>query len=684
MTFVTALTDAQQQVARWLPYPVAAAWHEVLVARGVVHLEQRVTTAIEVTARLLGVLAICDYLRGPPVPEVETLLQKLERPQPEDWLAILQACSRALHLRTEPKPFAPELVRWALSTPTMGAPGRDATLQPGPGWLALQKAVTLRGDRLRATMTEVAYDEAAQIDTLAHALLQTLDTLRWLGLYRLARVTELTTLRHGGFSGRVQIFAGGTQDPEPLDAAWTAHLLADVVYVLNAKATEALEVSPFLRVLPHPKSRRPVLFLLDSAPGLRRLQLASDTSGVMVETAIAGPDGEMSLAQWLQVRGEHGAWLANQDLWDVLATDARVGKSLERPPSGMRAVPELTVADFRPLPTRQHPSTALYLGPQRKRMVLIAQVAAVVALSVVSVKLLGTRARRHGATVAEDAPQSVVGPQHPQSPAQVAVAPADPVRPALPPAVAVPPMSVAVAEPAKPLPPAPTAVVQAAQPDPPLEVASAQPAQPIPPVQVASAPPAEPIVPTPVAPARPAQPVPVPPQPAVVLPPRPVPAGVAAPAHASPPAASAPTVAQTATPDFLQRGREMLEVRPTYALLQFAQAEEAHPGSAAEWLARLGQKPPADPATLTARLYQEATAIIYGPRHTPAQKRRMAKDLYGDAARRGLAKGYVGLAKIHLLGETNAAACRQDLEQYQRAGGTDTAEVKGLRGKCGN
>jgi hypothetical protein len=680
MTFVTALTDAEQQVARWLPYPVAAAWHEVLVARGIVHLEQRITTAIEVTARLLGVLAICDYLRGPPVPEVETLLQRLERPQPEDWLAILPACARALQLRTEPKPFASELVRWTV-LPDRG----DGRPQPGPGLVALQKAVDLRGQRLRATMTEVAYDEAAQIEALGHALLATLVSLRWLGMYRLARVTELTTLRHAGFTGRVQLFAGGTADPEPIEAAWTAHLLADVVYVLNGKGTEALEVSPFLRVLPHPKTRRPVCFLFESAPGLRRLQLASDTGNVMVETAIAGPDGEMALAQWLQVRGEHGAWLPNQDLREVLAVDARVGVALQRPPSEVRAIPDLAVTAFRTMPARAHPSTALYLGPQRKRMVLIAQVVAVVALSVVSVKLLGSRARRHGATVAADAPASVVGPRRQAVETQASPKPAS-----APAAKASIPLQVASAPDAKASFPLQLASASAAKASLPLQVASAPAAKANPPLQVASAPAAKANPPPEVAPAPAAKANPPPevasaPAAKANPPPQPAPV-VAAPAPVMP----KPVVARPApqpgiaagTPDFVQRGKDLLSVRPAYAMLQFAQAEEAQAGVATELLARTGLKPPGDAAALTARLYQEATAIIYGPRHTPAEKRRMAKDLYGDAARRGLARGYLGLAKIHLLGETNAAACRADLQAYGQAGGAETAEVKGLRGKC--
>lgn len=660
MSFVSTLSDQQQQVARWLPYPIASAWHEVLVARGVAQIEQRVLATTEVVARMLGVIALCDYLRGPPEPTVEACLQRLEQPQPADWLALVDAAVRAAMARGEPRPFAPELARWAV----------DSHGAAGHGIERLRRAVAMREEHLLDTMTDVTFDHGARVEVLGRTLLEALESLDWLGLYRLLRVAELTTTRHSGFFGRVQLFVGGAQSPVAMEAAWTAHLLADVVYLVNARASEVLEISPFVRVLPHPKTRRPVCFLFESSRGLKRLQLASDANGVTVETAISGPDGEMALAAWLQVRGEHGAWMANSDPDGVLAAapnvvQQRPGRAKSRP------IPDLSTAAFRPL--RPRIDTNAWSEPrQHGRLVLAAQIAAVIALSVVSVKLLGPRLRQHGATVAADAPESVVGPQR------------RPERPPTPTPAAV----VAALVP----PPAPVAQPI---PQPAPVVVAAPPPQPAPVPVAAQVPPPEAVAP----------PAPVVP-PTPVVPPAPVPA-------APPPAPVAPAPRRDGNTDFLGRGQALVALRPTYALLQWQQALEAGDDRAHAALARLyaqlGQNgkcrphallalraapgelamqelaqrcgatagehavdappTPAERLGLTSRLYQEATTIIYGARHKPAERREMAKDLYADAAHRGLAKAWLGLAKIHLLGELDRAGCRRDLAAYAAAGG---------------
>lgn len=83
------------------------------------------------------------------------------------------------------------------------------------------------------------------------------------------------------------------------------------------------------------------------------------------------------------------------------------------------------------------------------------------------------------------------------------------------------------------------------------------------------------------------------------------------------------------------------------------------PGAAEAWNGRFGTRlaPSLAAAALNARLLREAGAIIYGPRHKPAEKRFMAKYLYKLAADRGERQGSLGLAKIYWYGERNASAC---------------------------
>lgn len=105
-----------------------------------------------------------------------------------------------------------------------------------------------------------------------------------------------------------------------------------------------------------------------------------------------------------------------------------------------------------------------------------------------------------------------------------------------------------------------------------------------------------------------------------------------------------------------------LPLRPAFAeLALLAAVESDEPGARDAWSARFGDRPPPAlaPAALTARLVREATAIIYGPRHKPAEKRFMAKHLYRLAADRGDRQGSLGLAKIYWYGETNAKACAE-------------------------
>ena len=67
--------------------------------------------------------------------------------------------------------------------------------------------------------------------------------------------------------------------------------------------------------------------------------------------------------------------------------------------------------------------------------------------------------------------------------------------------------------------------------------------------------------------------------------------------------------------------------------------------------------PRIDRADLANRLYAEAYAIIYGAGLSPALRRQLAKDLYGEAAQLGLGRAHTGLAAIYWFGESNRSKC---------------------------
>ncbi len=733
MSFVGSLTEQEQQVALHLPYPIAAAWHEVLLARGAGQIEQKLLICIDVVSRQLGVLALCDYLRGAADPAVEGLLQRLEHPKPEDWLALLQACCRAIAQRTTPAPFAPPLLAWTV-TPR----GEQAV-----SCALLAQTLALRDTRLRDTMAESAQEDAGSLQALGRSLLSTLESLRWLTTFRLVRVTALTTLRHRGFHGLVQVFAGGTQNPKPFEASWSAHVLADVVYWLAPRGDAWLELSPFMRVLPDPKTRRPLMFLFDRATGLRRLQLASDAADVQVETAIAGPDGEMGLHQWLQVRNDHGAFLENDDIDGSLALDPRDPALAGHARPKSKPVPNLRMgSSYRPASDRVKLETGAFGDRPNSRWLLALQIAVLVIVSGVAVRLMQGRAHPHGTSVAADAPAAWTAPRvtkaKDQAPAAVAVAQSGPALPKKPGAKEppsrelpkttkdLPPLTAAArtkgeagseaAHAEKPFiapktaQPAPTKAVAASAPPPAKVAVSAAPAKPAPP-QLKSAAVAEVH-----APSVPAGKVDL--KPAAKLP---------APVADRGGATDAAGNLLPPSGDFVKRGEALLELRPSLAALVYEEALEAGLADAHLGLAkvyqRLGQmeacrvqasralrdapgdarvqaaaarcggalgpptpdKPstPADKAALTNRLFQEGFSIIYGARHSPAERRKMAKQAFADAARRGNSKGWLALAKIYLLGELDKPRCAAALRAYREAGGSvSSGEAKDFSAKC--
>ncbi|MBM4343114.1 MAG: hypothetical protein FJ100_07020, partial [Deltaproteobacteria bacterium] len=305
------LSPDQTQVCRHLPYPIAAVWQQVLQASNATQLQARLRTQVEVVARLVGVVLLCEYLRGAPDPGIEAAIDHLHKPEPEDWRDLIGLLCDVLQRRADPTVMVQPLVGWR----------RRHAHADRDGLQQLAYVLELRKQGLTATEIDESFEASKHLEDLLQGVLDLMESLRFLGAWRLLRVVKLTTLRHKGFAGRLQIFAGGAESPDPVAATWTAHLVTDAVYLLDPHATQVLELSPLVRILPHPRTRRPLCFLFSHAEALQRPTLVHDPSGVHVETSIAGPAGEMPLRQWLDMRQVHGAWLANQDSDRSLCVD---------------------------------------------------------------------------------------------------------------------------------------------------------------------------------------------------------------------------------------------------------------------------------------------------------------------------------------------------------------------------
>ena len=380
---VGSLDEEQQAVCKHLPQPIAAAWQQVLLARTNAQLEQRLLGLTDVLLRTLGVLALSDYLRGPPVKDVENLLPSLDEPQPDAWYALLNACVDAIFRRVEPRPFALELLVWA-----HGPRG-----EPAAGQRLLEKVLKLRRELMYQADTLVIEESGTPTERLLVATLAVCESLSWLGLYRLLRPATLTTLRNKGFAGRIQFLVGGGETPPSVEASWTAHLLLDTVYWSNPDASALLEISPFIRTLPHPRLKRTQCFLFAAAPGLKRLQLRHDPSEMTVETSIAGPDGEWPLSKWLEKRSEHVAWLENHDLSGNLAADSRLAQPKARHRTPSRPIPDLSPESFRQPAWSggRRPSSALTPAVRKqKQLLLIGQVVILVVIVGVGARMLGS------------------------------------------------------------------------------------------------------------------------------------------------------------------------------------------------------------------------------------------------------------------------------------------------------
>ena len=627
MGTVGSLDEEQQAVCRHLPQPIAAAWQEVLLARNNAQLELRLLAMSDVILRTLGVLVLCDYLRGPAVENVENLLPDLAQPQPETWFSLLNAGVDAIFRRAQPRPFALELLVWA-----HGPRG-----EPAAGQRRLEKVLALRRELLHSAGTLTIEEAGTPTERLLVAVLALCESLRWMGAYRLLRPASLTTLRGQGFRGRMQFLAGGAETAPSVDASWTAHLLLDTVYWSNPDASQLLEISPFMRVLPHARLKRSQCYLFVASPGLKRVQLRHDTTEVTVDTAIDAPDGgEWTLEQWLQKRAEHTLLLENQDLIGNLVASPELGRLTPRPRPPSRPIPDLSAASFhQPSWIGRQPSGVV--TPQvrkQKQLLLIGQVVILLVIVGVGARMLGTgRPPRRDAErvvhIDEKGVASVIAKTRGGHETPAPVAP--PESPSV--------TTARLAEQGR------EAALQAARRE--FEEGSAQAAT-------------QPVF-----------------------------------------AALKWEVAAFDGDWRGDRelARSMVHYLPVqkarcqkHALRMLA----AQPGDAEMSLiaskcgVRPGQTAPEDreawQKSLRDRLYQEGFSLINGKGLENAGKRTMARSLFADAGRLGSVRGWLGAAQVAWHGEKDAETCRNALTHAGALGGFSDVELKvlaDLRGECG-
>jgi serine/threonine-protein kinase len=291
-----------EQTVRWrFPYPIAAAWRRVTLATSDTERIHCLIACNEVLLRTLAAFLLPDYLRGAKSSAVEAAIRKLDRPTDGVWLELVREILRYLGRRAEPVCFLPEAPRWFFA-------GNGT---PGDGARQLNTLVELRNrithkDRPAVSPTQTRQ----QLKDMHQAVQAVLFGMGWLELYRAFRVRSQEPTRRRGSTGKterfctgkLQFFAGVEEQSEPLGAEWDATLVPGSVYLSNADASGVLELTPFLQVLPHPKTDQEHLYLFRSCPGLKKMSRVHDESGSDITKAVDSDDGEVSFESWLEMR----------------------------------------------------------------------------------------------------------------------------------------------------------------------------------------------------------------------------------------------------------------------------------------------------------------------------------------------------------------------------------------------
>jgi membrane-associated phospholipid phosphatase len=289
-----------QTVRRRFPYPIAAAWHRVMLTTSDPDRINCLIACNEVLLRTLAAFLLPDYLRGPSSPAVEAAIRELKRPTDGKWVELVRELLRHLGQRTEPACFLPEAPRWFFA----GNGG------PGEGARQLYAAVEQRNDIIHDHRPVSPTRTREDLKNLYDAVWAVLCGLGWLELYRPFRVRSQEPVRRRGstgktevlFTGKLQFFTGAEEQTEPQGAEWDAVLTAEPVYLSNRDATGVLELTPFLQVLPHPATGQERLYLFRSSPDLKKVVRVHDESGSAISKGVGSEGGEVSFERWLTMR----------------------------------------------------------------------------------------------------------------------------------------------------------------------------------------------------------------------------------------------------------------------------------------------------------------------------------------------------------------------------------------------
>lgn len=306
-----------------MPQPIAAAWRAAGRAEGPEAVFRSLHECGHVVLRVLLGIAISDYARGATaIADARRAVHmqlvggpdrtssrlgerewfKLEAPDEEAtrllagfrslrmdsvgiYRDLLRDLARYLGRRTTPAPFVPELAAWlfrADGSPTEHHAALDALV------VARNDDVHLR-DGARATA-----------DAMLDRMRAVLDSLRWLARYRLLRIVKSRGARGGERNGKLQVFSGHEEDPQPIHAAWKGDLVDGAMYLVDPNVENALEVSPFLEWRAGEAEGEPErLFVWKNLDEVGRIRLWYGTSRRTGWLRFQTPYGEKVFYEWL-------------------------------------------------------------------------------------------------------------------------------------------------------------------------------------------------------------------------------------------------------------------------------------------------------------------------------------------------------------------------------------------------
>lgn len=282
-------------IRSWYPRPVAIAWQSVRAARAPAAILDKGMLCLEVLLRTLFVLALTDHLRGPGSAEVERALAEFKRPLSlGSWNRVVRALVKSLRDRTDPAPFLPELISWYF----------DGSVKATSAARKLERLVQLRNKKAHPAsfvdLDGTGPDQRAR--EFLRLMTETLQSMSWLARYRLVRVLDQKAQRGGHSKGHIQVFQGIQRLPGPQSALWAAHLVHDSFYVVDPAGEVALDVWPFIQMLPDERTGKEELLLFKSLSRQGEVELVDDDTGARTSSLLPTGQGSVGFFDWVQAR----------------------------------------------------------------------------------------------------------------------------------------------------------------------------------------------------------------------------------------------------------------------------------------------------------------------------------------------------------------------------------------------